>query len=137
MVFEGKLSGATLVGTTTGQDGTPWQWTGERAPDLKRKIEPEWGKPTSLFNGKDRSEEHTSELQSRLHLVCRLLLEKKQYNSHDPDHPHQRPHQCRPSTYPSQSRRSANTPPPDSALADALRHYPPSPCASILCFDPG
>src|SRR2546422_2974476 len=27
--------------------------------------------------GRDRSEEHTSELQSRLHLVCRLLLEKK------------------------------------------------------------
>src|SRR2546422_3085333 len=27
--------------------------------------------------GKWRSEEHTSELQSRLHLVCRLLLEKK------------------------------------------------------------
>src|SRR5690554_7103916 len=26
---------------------------------------------------KDRSEEHTSELQSRPHLVCRLLLEKK------------------------------------------------------------
>src|SRR5687768_18003660 len=26
---------------------------------------------------KQRSEEHTSELQSRLHLVCRLLLEKK------------------------------------------------------------
>src|SRR2546422_7978740 len=29
----------------------------------------------------DRSEEHTSELQSRLHLVWRLLLEKKQKNS--------------------------------------------------------
>src|SRR3989442_11789599 len=27
--------------------------------------------------GPDRSEEHTSELQSRPHLVCRLLLEKK------------------------------------------------------------
>src|SRR2546429_6635121 len=27
--------------------------------------------------GAQRSEEHTSELQSRLHLVCRLLLEKK------------------------------------------------------------
>src|ERR1041385_7118634 len=26
-----------------------------------------------------RSEEHTSELQSRLHLVCRLLLEKKKF----------------------------------------------------------
>src|SRR2546429_6266298 len=29
--------------------------------------------------GWDRSEEHTSELQSRLHLVCRLLLEKKKH----------------------------------------------------------
>src|SRR2546429_7001761 len=29
-----------------------------------------------------RSEEHTSELQSRLHLVCRLLLEKKKKNEH-------------------------------------------------------
>src|SRR5205809_2845181 len=28
-----------------------------------------------------RSEEHTSELQSRLHLVCRLLLEKKKQNN--------------------------------------------------------
>src|SRR2546422_7830956 len=28
-----------------------------------------------------RSEEHTSELQSRLHLVCRLLLEKKKFIS--------------------------------------------------------
>src|SRR6266498_4734271 len=28
-----------------------------------------------------RSEEHTSELQSRPHLVCRLLLEKKKTNS--------------------------------------------------------
>src|SRR2546422_5280991 len=36
-----------------------------------------------------RSEEHTSELQSRLHLVCRLLLEKKKKNkttNHDPHH---------------------------------------------------
>src|SRR2546429_5751386 len=30
---------------------------------------------------RERSEEHTSELQSRLHLVCRLLLEKKKKNS--------------------------------------------------------
>src|SRR2546429_4961130 len=30
-----------------------------------------------LGDGQVRSEEHTSELQSRLHLVCRLLLEKK------------------------------------------------------------
>src|SRR5258708_29238710 len=31
----------------------------------------------SEFTGEDRSEEHTSELQSPDHLVCRLLLEKK------------------------------------------------------------
>src|SRR3712207_9012106 len=31
----------------------------------------------------DRSEEHTSELQSRQYLVCRLLLEKKNYITYD------------------------------------------------------
>src|SRR2546429_5185595 len=31
----------------------------------------------SFIADSNRSEEHTSELQSRLHLVCRLLLEKK------------------------------------------------------------
>src|SRR2546429_3818822 len=34
-----------------------------------------------------RSEEHTSELQSRLHLVCRLLLEKKKFITHQPSPP--------------------------------------------------
>src|SRR3989449_6980417 len=33
--------------------------------------------PEKRWEGEWRSEEHTSELQSRLHLVCRLLLEKK------------------------------------------------------------
>src|SRR2546422_7404743 len=32
-----------------------------------------------------RSEEHTSELQSRLHLVCRLLLEKKKKKKYNDD----------------------------------------------------
>src|SRR5256884_4291397 len=34
-----------------------------------------------LDSERKRSEEHTSELQSRLHLVCRLLLEKKKKDS--------------------------------------------------------
>src|SRR2546422_10591063 len=34
----------------------------------------------AFFTQRLRSEEHTSELQSRLHLVCRLLLEKKKNN---------------------------------------------------------
>src|SRR3712207_7817951 len=36
---------------------------------------------TELIEVVNRSEEHTSELQSRQYLVCRLLLEKKKYNS--------------------------------------------------------
>src|SRR2546422_6083757 len=44
----------------------------------------EEGRYGSLFGSRafcgQRSEEHTSELQSRLHLVCRLLLEKKKTN---------------------------------------------------------
>src|SRR5260370_31864840 len=35
-----------------------------------------------LVIGIERSEEHTSELQSHLNLVCRLLLEKKKNNIH-------------------------------------------------------
>src|SRR2546430_15379738 len=35
-----------------------------------------WNRPSSWFHV-DRSEEHTSELQSQSNLVCRLLLEKK------------------------------------------------------------
>src|SRR3712207_8190567 len=39
------------------------------------------GNPTGALQGQEhRSEEHTSELQSRQYLVCRLLLEKKKLN---------------------------------------------------------
>src|SRR2546429_6454854 len=41
----------------------------------------------SRAQSRSRSEEHTSELQSRLHLVCRLLLEKKKNTSTDPTPP--------------------------------------------------
>src|SRR2546422_5684313 len=41
------------------------------------------GRPLETTVGDElRSEEHTSELQSRLHLVCRLLLEKKKTTPH-------------------------------------------------------
>src|SRR2546429_4801240 len=48
---------------------------------MTASIAPNWmnTSKTSRFSfaRNERSEEHTSELQSRLHLVCRLLLEKK------------------------------------------------------------
>src|SRR3712207_8914014 len=37
--------------------------------------------PYAVFDPDGRSEEHTSELQSRQYLVCRLLLEKKKNNT--------------------------------------------------------
>ncbi|HKC72288.1 MAG TPA: DUF1080 domain-containing protein, partial [Terriglobales bacterium] len=61
MVFTGRLSGNRLVGATTGPDGTPWQWTGVRAPSLKRNSPPHWGKPMQLFNGKDLTGWHPSD----------------------------------------------------------------------------
>src|SRR2546422_1887390 len=42
-----------------------------------------------------RSEEHTSELQSRLHLVCRLLLEKKKQQTTSIDATHAEDHEER------------------------------------------
>src|SRR5205809_8138478 len=60
---------------------------------MLRKTEVQEAGETALLRGEqldrsraldinDRSEEHTSELQSRLHLVCRLLLEKKKQCIH-------------------------------------------------------
>src|SRR2546429_6258559 len=70
-----------------------------------------------------RSEEHTSELQSRLHLVCRLLLEKKKISIHHlgpaapfpPDDGSEPPPRPRPRLSPS-----------------ALRSLPPSPVRPSL-----
>lgn len=53
MIFNGALAGSALSGTTTGPDGTPWKWTGVRAPSLARAHSPVWGKPIRLFNGKN------------------------------------------------------------------------------------
>src|SRR2546429_3482203 len=49
-------------------------WRPERNVDPRIMISSVWA---PIFAPLPRSEEHTSELQSRLHLVCRLLLEKK------------------------------------------------------------
>src|SRR5438876_11556584 len=62
---------------------------------LFRSAAPSTGTPSGVTSGAaaatgasatvggntDRSEEHTSELQSPVHLVCRLLLEKKNKNT--------------------------------------------------------
>src|SRR2546429_3333164 len=50
---------------------------GQRTPDGRAH------RPAARAD-RGRSEEHTSELQSRLHLVCRLLLEKKKNRIYSP-----------------------------------------------------
>src|SRR2546422_3595566 len=49
----------------------------------RARAHDEQGQPAG-HRGRVRSEEHTSELQSRLHLVCRLLLEKKKKKKKHP-----------------------------------------------------
>src|SRR2546422_1096667 len=49
----------------------------ERRELMRAKCRAKCARRVHAHAGKWRSEEHTSELQSRLHLVCRLLLEKK------------------------------------------------------------
>src|SRR2546422_7338941 len=69
--------------------------------DRPRELEVTSYAEIVLASVADRSEEHTSELQSRLHLVCRLLLEKKKKEAeHRPtvqtttQHHCQGPHSC-------------------------------------------
>jgi len=61
MVFTATLDGDALVGETSGPDGTVWKFRGERAPALKRSGSPAWGKPVTLFNGKDLTGWHSSD----------------------------------------------------------------------------
>src|SRR5947209_17368634 len=63
-----------------------------RAMEALGLDEPDAGQPGQLVAGQSqglclRSEEHTSELQSRQYLVCRLLLEKKNKSPSAPSRP--------------------------------------------------
>src|SRR2546429_7020266 len=67
-------------GAATGaEDGCPGDGGGAAAPDHAVSLLGcgRVGYWSQVRSSSRRSEEHTSELQSRLHLVCRLLLEKK------------------------------------------------------------
>src|SRR3712207_7665699 len=73
-----RASSATTAGRTR-----QWYSTAERAPTTstsgsawKNRMKLAPGEVSAKGRGA-RSEEHTSELQSRQYLVCRLLLEKK------------------------------------------------------------
>src|SRR5690625_5846832 len=84
LAIEGDQAAGSLA--ARGGSGAFEIMTGARMPDgLDRVIPVENTErldnpPRVRLNSDVRSEEHTSELQSRGHLVCRLLLEKKKTN---------------------------------------------------------
>src|SRR3712207_8740248 len=57
--------------------GTRWERRVDGLGQTRIEAVTQLGDGTLLAGHRDRSEEHTSELQSRQYLVCRLLLEKK------------------------------------------------------------
>src|SRR3712207_8840698 len=84
--FRSGLSGPPLeLDTTELERGTPGAtlgYPGSNAPSLsidRAAVQDSYPARGRDIYGRDdvRSEEHTSELQSRQYLVCRLLLEKK------------------------------------------------------------
>src|SRR5437879_7746778 len=103
--FLSTAAGTTVIYTLSLHDALPiYNITGlvfESAPDIYGKyVEllaesvPRLSRITGIV---DRSEEHTSELQSPMYLVCRLLLEKKHKEGAHLPHParHCLPHLLR------------------------------------------
>src|SRR3712207_8908294 len=58
-----------------------------RLAGLPRQVTDRAGEILTRLESEGRSEEHTSELQSRQYLVCRLLLEKKKKDVNNLDNP--------------------------------------------------
>src|SRR5947209_11689445 len=77
----GEDSARRIIGGVAGGNRAGAQGSSDReCAEPVQHREPQVGKNAGLLRqGGPRSEEHTSELQSRQYLVCRLLLEKKKH----------------------------------------------------------
>src|SRR2546422_5265661 len=83
-ILEPRIQWAsTLVVLITHDTAESWwvNWEIKRAVELDKNVIGVYAQGAT--DADIRSEEHTSELQSRLHLVCRLLLEKKKIKQYD------------------------------------------------------
>src|SRR5438309_6973825 len=70
-IYTLSLHDALPISASTSRSASSRAWAGRR-----------WSRPSASASASSRSEEHTSELQSQFHLVCRLLLEKKKESEH-------------------------------------------------------
>src|SRR6266702_8257752 len=75
-----NYSATTEIYTLSLHDALPIRWQASARPPTTPAHPPSPRVRRGRPAGGPRSEEHTSELQSRGHLVCRLLLEKKKTN---------------------------------------------------------
>ncbi len=75
--FEGKLEGDRLTGWTTDEAGNKLAWTAERAPTLRRQVEPKWGNPIRLLNGTDLTGWHHAEGDNQWKMVKGVLTNVK------------------------------------------------------------
>src|SRR3712207_8635146 len=71
--------GPSGTGQPRSGEGAPWQSREDPMP-IHALVFDVFGTLADWRSGVARSEEHTSELQSRQYLVCRLLLDKKKLN---------------------------------------------------------
>src|SRR3989449_3781244 len=76
-LFLSRLHRSLSSTTLSAQQAAPTAAGNAARSPARGRREVNVGQPTPKESTMRRSEEHTSELQSRLHLVCRLLLEKK------------------------------------------------------------
>src|SRR5690606_39364937 len=85
MVISTIISGANAIQTKPAIAKEISNWTTGVFNDLVSASFMPWARffSTTTRNRSLRSEEHTSELQSRENLVCRLLLEKKKHNTEE------------------------------------------------------
>src|SRR2546422_7091621 len=86
LLFFFNDTATTEIYTLSLHDALPIWGHSDGEPIAAARQEPRSPTPSSVpgrgaVAAGPRSEEHTSELQSRLHLVCRLLLEKKKNNT--------------------------------------------------------
>src|SRR3712207_8419482 len=77
LVLADRGSTSLTIGLSTFQPGSVIPLHTHNVEEAITILE---GEAVAIIDGQEhRSEEHTSELQSRQYLVCRLLLEKKKY----------------------------------------------------------
>ncbi len=77
LTLEGKLNDGKLSGTIVTPDGSTVTWSGRRAPSLRRKTAPTWGKPITLFNGVDITGWHVIQGESQWEVTDGILRNVK------------------------------------------------------------